>query len=72
MPEFTPNVLGSNVRQLSDYEQWCRQHGCQHAHCPEGCNHPQPFMHRGILICGRCAVISGGVTEMEPCGTAIC
>lgn len=29
------------------YADWCRQHGVTHGHCPEGCEHPQPFWAGG-------------------------
>lgn len=34
--------------------QWYAAHGCTHAHCEYGCEHPQPFMDGADLLCGRC------------------
>lgn len=50
------------------YLEWCKQHDCTHAHCPYGCDHPQPFcLDDGRLVCGRCAIIDNELVEMIPC-----
>jgi hypothetical protein len=54
------------------YQEWCEQHGCDHAHCPHGCEHPQPFMHNGQLICGRCAFEDSSTVAMLPCTPHVC
>jgi hypothetical protein len=59
-------------RALSDYEIWCREKGCQHAHCPCYCDHPQPFLHDGKLVCGECAIVDGNFCEMIPCYPETC
>jgi hypothetical protein len=48
-------------------QEWNAKHGCTHAHCPCGCEHPQPFMADGVLICGRCAIKFGERCVMVPC-----
>lgn len=55
------------MSQLCAIEQWCVDRGADHAHCPLDCEHPQPILTVDGLICGRCAVIDGVVTLMEPC-----
>lgn len=55
------------------YTLWCRARGCTHAHCPEGCAHPQPaVLADGRLVCGRCLCVVGVVTEMVPCIPGVC
>jgi hypothetical protein len=54
-------------------EEWYTAHGCHHAHCPDGCEHPQPFMAGpGRLLCGRCWFKYGEEVEMVPCGPEVC
>lgn len=39
-----------------------------HYHCPERCEHPQPFVGPdGDLLCGRCWAIDRTATLMELC-----
>lgn len=57
---------------MSEYDRWCQERGCTHAHCPHDCEHPQPFMHEGKLVCGRCLIVCKVVTEMVPCVPGIC
>jgi len=60
----------STCRLITD---WYREHGCDHAHCPYDCSHPQPFvLDDGRLVCGRCAIIDHEVVEMVPCTPATC
>ncbi len=48
--------------------EWLKAHGVTHAHCPFGCEHPQPYMDaKGEYICGRCAFVDGLRTLMIPC-----
>lgn len=55
------------------YTAWCRDHGCDHAHCPRWeCEHPQPLMVGGVLACGYCWFRRGEVTAMVPCGPETC
>ena len=49
------------------YAEWCVQNHCSHAHCPQGCWHPQPFLYQGRLFCGQCEALAGLLTEMAPC-----
>lgn len=55
-----------------DYDAWCEENGTHHGHCPLGCEHPQPFVHQGRLICGRCFFKHGDITEMVPCTPDTC
>lgn len=55
------------------YSAWCVANGADHAHCPEGCEHPQPFVtSAGELICGRCRHKYGEIRVMAPCVPEIC
>jgi len=55
------------------YSEWCKAHGCDHAHCPYDCEHPQPFcLDDGRLVCGRCAIIDHEIVEMVPCTPEHC
>jgi hypothetical protein len=55
------------------YTEWCAERGCDHAHCPDGCEHPQPVMLvDGRLVCGRCLFKCSEVTEMVPCSPEVC
>lgn len=51
--------------------QWYQENMCDHAHCPSYCEHPQPFIWEGNLICGSCAS-SDIVSEMIPCTPENC
>lgn len=54
-------------------QDWYRDHNCSHAHCPDGCEHPQPFLaDDGRMLCGRCAVKYGEAVEVEPCSPLNC
>lgn len=57
---------------MGDYTQWCAQNGCTHAHCPYGCEHPQPFVRDGVLYCGRCAAVDSCETICVPCDDEVC
>jgi hypothetical protein len=52
--------------------EWCRLHGCTHAHCPRGCDKPQPAIREGVLYCSRCLVYEGIRSVMVPCTPTIC
>lgn len=55
------------------YSEWCGKYGCDHAHCPNECDHPQPFIiEKNRLICGRCAILDKEIVEMVPCSPEIC
>jgi hypothetical protein len=55
------------------YRAWCEANRCDHGHCPEDCEHPQPFARDGKLYCGRCWFVYGEtLTEMIPCGPVVC
>ena len=56
------------------YNEWCREKNCDHAHCPDGCEKPQPFDFDGCgrLVCGRCWFRFGEVVEVVPCTPEIC
>lgn len=51
---------------------WYKAHGCNHAHCPRGCEHPQPRLVDGVMACGRCLVLQGVLTPCEPCTPRTC
>ncbi len=63
---------------IDHYAVWCASHKTTHGHCPEGCEHPQPFAvvmsgeTEPRLICGRCWIIERTVTEMVPCVEGVC
>lgn len=59
----------------------------EHSHCPDGCEHPQPFvavLSKGAAefhyldpskpyeLCGRCFHLFGDITVMVPCTPATC
>lgn len=59
--------------QRLTYREWCQQHNCTHAHCPNECEHPQPFSIGDKLYCGRCAIRDKtGLIEMIPCTPEVC
>lgn len=53
-------------------KKWYVDNNCDHAHCPHHCEHPQPFLLDGVMVCGRCFFIEKVVTPVEPCNPAIC
>ncbi len=58
---------------MSKEDVWYKEHGCWHAHCPDGCEKPQPFVNeQGKMVCGRCFFKFGEVVEMIPCIPEIC
>jgi len=61
------------VHQMSE-EEWYQQNGCEHAHCPYDCDHPQPIMDGEKLICASCLHASQGkaFVEMIPCTPDVC
>lgn len=44
----------------------------EHHHCPHGCEHPQPLIYDGKLVCGRCLIMFNEVVEMVLCTPEIC
>lgn len=52
-------------------EEWYLAHGCDHAHCPCDCEHPQPWVTGDRLVCGCCAV-DGELCDMVPCTPEVC
>ncbi len=54
------------------YTRWCRTRGVTHAHCPRGCEHPQPVAVGDRLLCGRCLILFGEEVECLPCGPETC
>jgi hypothetical protein len=53
--------------------EWYERHGCSHAHCPNECEHPQPFMlDDGRVVCGRCAILDQELVDMLPCTPETC
>jgi hypothetical protein len=43
-----------------------------HYHCPEGCEHPQPFIVGELLLCGRCYFKHDDLTPMAQCDPELC
>lgn len=67
------------------YTDWCILHGCQHGHCENACEKPQPTHTEWVqhptsgirclvedLICQRCLVVHGVVSVMIPCTPEVC
>jgi hypothetical protein len=61
-------------RQINrlELQAWYHANNCTHAHCPQNCEHPQPLLHDGELLCGRCLILLGERSPMIPCTPAIC
>ena len=57
---------------MAGYTEWCEARGVTHAHCPDGCEHPQPFILEGVLVCGRCYFVYREVVAMVPCTPEYC
>lgn len=54
-------------------KQWYEDHNCAHVHCPLRCEHPQEILtDDGRMLCGRCWVINGVMTEVLPCVKGVC
>lgn len=53
-------------------QEWYTQHECQHAHCPCGCDHPQPFLDGEDFLCGACWCIEQQRCLMIPCTPVTC
>ena len=51
---------------------WYKDNNCSHAHCPLGCEKPQPEVCGGKLLCMKCLVLYDTLTEMVPCTPEIC
>lgn len=60
------------VQESKTYPEWCVANDCSHAHCPYDCEHPQPFIMNGKLICGRCYFKDDDIVEMKPCSPENC
>lgn len=61
------------ILSVDQYRALCQQQGVTHFHCPDGCEHPQPFMDdEGDYLCGRCFFVYGRMTPMVPCTPDIC
>jgi hypothetical protein len=43
-----------------------------HYHCPNECEHPQPFTHEGKRYCGRCWVLGDKLVEVILCTPETC
>lgn len=54
------------------YTEWCDERKCDHGHCPDGCEHPQPFIKDGKCLCGRCFFRFSEKVEMVPCDERLC
>ena len=73
MAEFDRQQLEYRLkRNMAGYTEWCENSGVTHGHCPDGCEHPQPFALDGILVCGRCYFIYNEIVEMVPCTPEYC
>lgn len=64
--------MGSEAMADDGYTEWCRANGCDHAHCPDGCEKPQPRLHAGQMVCGRCLIKFSEVVPVLPCGPGVC
>lgn len=52
---------------------WYAERAVDHAHCPNGCEKPQPAQQPdGRLLCMKCLVLSGVEAEMIPCTPDVC
>jgi len=60
-------------RPATEYETWCLENNVSHAHCPLGCDHPQPFLDsEGNLVCGCCHFEHKVTTLMDLCTPENC
>ena len=63
-------------KELTFMEQrgmWEKRFGVTHAHCPEECEHPQPFFtDDGRFVCGVCAIMHKKLSPIVPCTPATC
>ena len=40
------------LHQVMDNQKWYEDNNCTHAHCPEGCDKPQPsLVNRKCFVC---------------------
>lgn len=53
-------------------DEWYKQNACNHSHCINECEHPQPFMLENNLVCGRCWFIYKIKNIMIPCTPENC
>ena len=51
---------------------WLQARGADHAHCPNDCESPQPFLDGARALCGRCWFEAGTETEVRPCAPSVC
>lgn len=56
----------------TEESEWYVKNNCEHSHCPYDCEHPQPFIYNGNLICGHCFFIDEIITFMIPCTPETC
>ena len=52
--------------QRTPYQEFCSAHGVTHGHCPNGCEHRQPQLAGGIMVCCFCR------TPIVPCVPEVC
>lgn len=69
--EGSPDMPGHEGAAYAD-EYRAHAAAIAHAHCPQGCEHPQPFMDGGREYCGRCWFKEGVRTEMVLCSPETC
>lgn len=59
--------------QNEKIKEWYKEHETHHAHCPLGCEHPQPIIEDdGTALCGRCLFVDKVRTEVVSCMEEIC
>ena len=52
--------------------EWYRWHGASHAHCPNGCEKPQPVLVDGRMLCSKCGYYDKRTVDMLPCTPETC
>lgn len=73
-----PDITEEYKRMLFEEDQWYKENNCDHAHCPDNCEHPQPFIqhgkagHKNKMYCGRCYHKYNEMNEMIPCTPEVC
>ncbi len=53
-------------------DKWYKENNCTHAHCPFRDEHPQPFIYKGVLVCGQCFHKRNTIVWMVPCDPETC
>lgn len=57
---------------MSYYDEWCKINYCDHGHCPEECEKPQPiYLWNGLFVCRKC-LLYGIISKMIPCTPETC